>query len=89
MLSALFAAACDATPPSAPEIVRPVFVTTLAPSAATAEHRFAATLEARVQTELAFRTGGRVAERVVEVGDRVRSGEPIARLDPADNRLAR
>ena len=41
-------------------------------------------VQARNQTALAFRVGGRVAERSVDVGDRVAEGEVLARLDPRE-----
>jgi RND family efflux transporter MFP subunit len=37
---------------------------------------------------MAFRTGGKVVERLVEVGDVVKAGQVLARLDPADLQLA-
>ena len=37
---------------------------------------------ARVQSDLSFRVGGRIIERKVEVGQHVKSGEVLARLDP-------
>lgn len=38
-------------------------------------------IRARVQSELSFRVGGRIVERLVEVGDTVKAGELMARLD--------
>jgi membrane fusion protein, multidrug efflux system len=38
--------------------------------------------------EVGFRASGRVAERLVEVGQRVAAGQVLARLDPADLALA-
>ncbi|WP_421407597.1 efflux RND transporter periplasmic adaptor subunit [Agrobacterium tumefaciens] len=38
-------------------------------------------IRARVQSELSFRVGGRIVERRVEVGDTVKAGELLARLD--------
>lgn len=45
-------------------------------------------LRPRVETELAFRTGGKVVARQVELGQTVRAGQVLARLDPADLQLA-
>jgi RND family efflux transporter MFP subunit len=42
----------------------------------------------RVEAELGFRTGGMVTARLVEVGQHVRSGQALARIDPADYQLA-
>ena len=40
--------------------------------------------QARYETELAFQVEGRLIKRLVEVGDYVKQGQPIARLDPKD-----
>lgn len=42
------------------------------------------TVESQVEVDLAFRIGGRLVERPVQVGDRVRAGQAIGRLDPVD-----
>jgi RND family efflux transporter MFP subunit len=44
------------------------------------------TISARVQQELAFRVGGRVIERDVEVGQHVAKGDVLVRLDQADQK---
>ena len=49
---------------------------------------FAGEVRARHEPELAFRIGGKVAERSVDVGDRVKQGDVLARLDAADVGLA-
>ncbi|KAA3450311.1 efflux RND transporter periplasmic adaptor subunit [Mesorhizobium sp. SARCC-RB16n] len=38
-------------------------------------------VKARIQTDLSFRTGGKVIERRVDVGSHVRKGEILARID--------
>lgn len=43
--------------------------------------RFAGTVRATDRADLAFAVDGRMAERRVEVGDRVRAGQTLARLD--------
>ncbi len=80
-------AACGA-PPAPVAVAKPVFVTPVAPAAAAQQRTFTAVVRARVESELAFRTGGKVVERLVEVGDVVKAGQPLARLDPADYQLA-
>jgi len=59
--------------------------------AATAGERtfeVAGEVRARHETRLAFRVGGKLLERSVEVGSRVRAGQVIARLDATDLALA-
>jgi RND family efflux transporter MFP subunit len=46
------------------------------------------TLAAQDQVQLAMKVPGRVAEMLVDLGDRVRTGQPLARLDPTDLELA-
>lgn len=54
-----------------------------APSAFTPSFSLTGTIEARTTSALSFRIGGRVAERLVDVGDHVDRGEVLARLDPS------
>lgn len=51
-------------------------------------HRYSGEVRARIETTLGFRVGGKLVERLVEAGARVRAGQPLARLDPADQQLA-
>lgn len=41
-------------------------------------------IAARTESNVSFRTGGRVAERMVEVGDHVAAGALLARIDPQE-----
>ncbi|MEB2848044.1 efflux RND transporter periplasmic adaptor subunit [Endobacterium cereale] len=43
-------------------------------------------IRARIQSELSFRVGGRIVERLVEVGDAVKAGELLARLDAEEQK---
>lgn len=45
-------------------------------------------VRARYETALGFRVGGKITERLVEVGDTVRKGQALLRLDPVDRRLS-
>ena len=49
---------------------------------------FAGEVRARHEPVLGFRIGGKLAERFVDVGARVKRGDPLARLDAADVALA-
>lgn len=42
----------------------------------------------RIETTLGFRVGGKVVERLVDVGDTVTKGQPVARLDDTDLKLS-
>lgn len=52
------------------------------------EHRYSGEVRARIETTPGFRIGGKLVERLVDVGARVKPGQPLARLDAADQRLA-
>lgn len=75
-------------PPQPTVAVKPVFVTTVVPKVSSQARTFTSVVRARVESDVAFRTGGKVVERLVEVGDRVKAGQVLARLDPADYQLA-
>ncbi|HAI59644.1 MAG TPA: efflux RND transporter periplasmic adaptor subunit [Xanthomonadaceae bacterium] len=84
---ALPLAACGSGDEAAPA-ARPVLVQQPAPAAG-AVQAFAGEVRARHETPLAFRVGGKVAKRLVDVGDRVVEGQPLAELDAQDFELNR
>jgi RND family efflux transporter MFP subunit len=67
--------------------VRPVLTVTIAPGAASTRDVYSGELRARIETDLAFRVGGKIAARLVDAGSRVKAGQALARLDPEDARL--
>ena len=86
-LAALLLVACTPTP--APEPVVPaVFVSPVRNDSGRELRVFSGSLRPRVEAELAFRVGGKVVARSVELGQRVRAGQVLGRLDPADYLLA-
>ncbi len=80
-------AACS-KPAPAPEAVRSVRTMTVAPASAGGSQDYAAEIRARTEVRLAFRVGGKMASRSAEVGQRVKAGEVLARLDPQDLQLS-
>ena len=80
-------AACSRPPPPE-EPIRAVKVMTVGTGAVTAGHEFAAEVRARVESRLGFRVGGKITQRPVELGQRVKAGQVLAQLDPQDYRLA-
>lgn len=81
--------ACDKPPPEQAAVPpRPVRVQAVAFSEPRAAMVLSGTVQARRQAELAFRVGGKIVARPVDLGARVRAGDVIARLDPADLALA-
>lgn len=65
---------------------RPAMVIQPKPAAAVLE-TFPGEVRARFEPDLAFRIAGKVAKRLVEVGERVKAEQPLAELDPQDVRL--
>lgn len=49
---------------------------------------YTGTIHARIESALGFRVPGKIAERLVNAGERVRAGQPLFRLDPRDLGLA-
>ncbi|MEI9989040.1 MAG: efflux RND transporter periplasmic adaptor subunit [Rhizomicrobium sp.] len=76
--------AADRDPRAEPPLVQ---VATVRP-ASNASRSFTGVVAARVQSDLGFRVGGKVVERLVNVGDLVRRGQPLMRIDPTDLGLA-
>lgn len=52
------------------------------------ERTFTGIIAPRVQSNLGFRVPGKVVERFVDVGQEVKAGQPLMRLDPKDLDLA-
>jgi RND family efflux transporter MFP subunit len=72
--------------PEAP--VRSVRVQEVRGGGAVTESSYTGVVRARYESDLAFRVGGKVVSRHVELGERVRAGQPLFRLDPEDYELA-
>lgn len=83
---ALLLAACEPAP-VAPPPPRPVRVATVALQPSAAAARYAAVIRPRIEADLGFRINGKLVQRLVEVGQRVAAGQPLARLDPVDLEL--
>lgn len=74
--------------PAAPPPVKSVFVSAVRNDAGAVQRVLFGQVRPRVESDLSFRTGGKITERLVELGESVRSGQALARLDPVDYRLA-
>ncbi|WP_353641979.1 efflux RND transporter periplasmic adaptor subunit [Mesorhizobium sp. WSM2239] len=53
-----------------------------------AERGFTGIIGARVESNLGFRVPGKIVERFVDVGQEVKAGQPLMRIDDTDLRLA-
>ena len=70
------------------EPIRAVKVQTVGMQPAQATLEYAGEVRARTESRLGFRVGGKLIERPVEVGQRVKAGQLLAQLDPQDLKLA-
>ena len=70
-----------------PEPVRAVRTLTVGAETAGGSHEYAAEVRARTESRLGFRVGGKMTSRSAEVGQQVRAGQALARLDATDLRL--
>jgi RND family efflux transporter MFP subunit len=52
------------------------------------ERGFTGIMGARVQSNLGFRVAGKIVERLADVGQQVKRGQALMRIDPTDLRLA-
>src|SRR5262245_15800795 len=81
MASLLFLSACEESPPShvGPRPVRTAVVETRSAGEAIT---LTGHIRAQDEVNLAFRIDGKLIERLANVGDRVKAGQLVARLDP-------
>jgi RND family efflux transporter MFP subunit len=84
----LLAAACDRQEVKVEAPVRPVRVITVSEQQAGEDVTLSGVIEAKTEVDLAFRIGGRMINRLVNVGDRVEAGQLIAQLDSQDEENA-
>lgn len=75
-------AACGSAEEPVAEPVRPVRVVTVEKREVIETVSLPGQIEAQEEVSLSFRVGGRMIERLVNVGDQVEAGQVIARLDP-------
>src|SRR5499433_3005148 len=80
-------AACQAETAPAPRVERPVKVQRVSFEQENTTREFVGVVRARYETDLGFRVAGKIVARIVNVGDRVRVGDVVARLDPQDLKL--
>ena len=81
-----FLLACSKTSP-VEEPVRAVRSLTLQAGSSSLQHEYAAEVRARVESRLGFRVAGKLVRRMVNVGDLVKAGQPLAQIDASDYKL--
>ena len=73
--------------PQVTEAGRPVLVATVHFAPEQASRSLVATIRPRIEADQSFRVTGKAARRLVDVGQTVKAGDPLARLDETDLRL--
>ncbi|ABD08913.1 Secretion protein HlyD [Rhodopseudomonas palustris HaA2] len=86
-LVALALAGCDEQKATRDRPARPVLVDTVYYAAASPKRSFVGTIRPRIETDIGFRVAGKVAQRLVEVGQTVEPGQTLALLDQTDLKL--
>jgi len=84
---AIMLAGCNDTVVEKAAPSRPVLVATVHYEAESPERSFVGTIKPRIETDMGFRVPGKVAKRLVEVGQTVELGQPLATLDEIDLKL--
>jgi RND family efflux transporter MFP subunit len=84
---AIALAGCDDKVAEKEAVGRPVLVATVHYEAESPERSFVGTIKPRIETDMGFRVPGKVAKRLVEVGQTVDVGQPLAMLDEVDLKL--
>src|SRR5215207_2232373 len=77
----------NTTANEAPKPERPVLTTAVKFEPRLTRRSFVATIRPRFESDLGFRVAGKVAQRLVNVGDGVVAGQTLAVLDDTDHRL--
>ncbi len=92
--AALFAAfglgltGCNEKKEETAEVVRPVKVVEIAQADTTRKLDYSGVVRARTDMNLGFRVSGKIVERKVDIGQKVKPGDVIARMDATDYILA-
>lgn len=88
LLPALLLGACNAPTEAKKEPPqRPVLVAAVHYAPRVQDRILPGIVKARIESDLAFRVSGKMAERLVDAGALVRKGDPLARLDDVDFKL--
>lgn len=86
MLPLMLAACHHETAPEA-KVERPALTLVIGSQGVSSANTYTGEIRARHELPLSFRLNGKVVERLVEIGSRVKTGQVLARLDAADSGL--
>jgi RND family efflux transporter MFP subunit len=89
LVSVLALGACsEKKAENAPAVIRPVKVVEIAKASNVRQLEYSGAVKSRTEMNLGFRVAGKITERLVDIGDRVKPGTVVARIDATDYRLA-
>lgn len=89
LLAAGLAACNEQSKAQAARPATAVLATTARYESINPERTLTAVIRPRIEANLGFRVGGKVARRIVDVGQVVKAGDPLAELDATDLQLQR
>jgi RND family efflux transporter MFP subunit len=78
----------EASAASDPRLEAPIVTLATAAPVTGSKRGFTGVIGARVQSNLGFRVAGKIVERLVNVGEQVKAGQPLMRIDETDLRPA-
>ena len=84
LVSAVVALSACSKTEQAPTPVRSVKLMQVGDGALAVRHEFAAEIRARTESRLSFQVPGRLLQRLVDPGQKVKAGQLLATLDPQD-----
>ena len=87
MAAATLLAACTGEAANPYEEVRPVRAVVAGRNTGSVGSAYSGAIVARYESQLGFRTAGKVVARLVDVGSPVKRGQPLLRLDPEQEAL--
>jgi RND family efflux transporter MFP subunit len=88
LLGAVALSACTEQKAETKPVIRAVKVVEIAKTSNTRELEYSGAVKSRTEMNLGFRVSGKITERLVDIGDRVKPGHVLARIDPTDYKLA-
>ncbi|MBY5704265.1 efflux RND transporter periplasmic adaptor subunit [Rhizobium leguminosarum] len=80
--------ACSEEKAEVKQVIRPVRVVEIAKAGDTRKLDYSGSVKARTEMNLGFRVAGKITERLVDIGDKVKPGDVLARMDSTDYQLA-
>ncbi|GAA4359754.1 efflux RND transporter periplasmic adaptor subunit [Variovorax defluvii] len=87
LLGAALLAGCAPKEEAAHEEIRPVRSVVAGESSGSVGATYSGQVQSRYESKLGFQASGRIVARLVEIGTHVRRGQPLMRLDPAQEAL--